>query len=65
MPLLAREGLSRLASVMQTEVSMKDYQTPEVTDLGSLEDLTLLADTKDTTGSDGEIFLGIPLGPVS
>jgi hypothetical protein len=44
---------------------MKDYQTPEVTDLGSLEDLTLLADTKDTTGSDGEIFLGIPLGPVS
>ena len=42
----------------------KRYEAPEVTDLGSLRDLTL-GDTKDRTGSDGEIFLGAPLGPVS
>lgn len=40
------------------------YEAPEVSDLGSLQDLTL-RDTKDRSGSDGHVFLGITLGPVS
>jgi hypothetical protein len=40
------------------------YEAPEVTDLGSLQDLTLV-DTKDRSGSDGHVFMGAPLGPVS
>jgi hypothetical protein len=40
------------------------YEAPQVSDLGSLQDLTLV-DTKDRSGSDGHVYLGAGLGPVS
>lgn len=41
-----------------------DYAPPALTEIGTLHDLTL-QDTKDLTGSDGEVFQGMGLGPVS
>jgi hypothetical protein len=45
---------------------MKDieYEAPALTEIGALHELTL-QDTKDRTGSDGEIFQNEPLGDVS
>jgi hypothetical protein len=44
---------------------MDSYEKPEIKDLGSLQDLTLLF--KDSTGVDGIVLQpgNIPLGPVS
>jgi hypothetical protein len=41
-----------------------DYAAPALTEIGTLHDLTL-QNTKDLTGSDGEVFQNQGLGPVS
>ena len=40
------------------------YEAPTLARIGSVQELTM-QNTKDRTGSDGEQFEGIALGPVS
>ena len=42
---------------------MKQYQRPEIRELGSLEELTL--QDKDYGSSDGLTFQGVPIGNAS
>ena len=40
------------------------YEAPEITEIGTLHELTLTTD-KDSTGDDGFTFMGQTIGPVS
>ena len=40
----------------------KDYETPEIKELGSLSDLTLLGTPKYVADTDGFSFQGVDIG---
>ena len=40
----------------------KDYETPEIKELGSLSDLTLLGTPKFVADTDGFSFQGVDIG---